>query len=383
MMMTSGQGTEVAIIGGGPAGLACGIALRQRGVDCTVIEALAGPGIEKSCGEGLMPDSLSVLRELGVDIHEADGYPFRGIRFANATHRVDADFPEGVGVGMRRVKLHHRLAQRAEEAGVQLRWRSRAQLVDNERMLVDGEELRFRYLVAADGIGSGVRRWAGLDASWRESLRFGFRRHYKIAPWSEYVEVHWGTRGQLYVTPVGKDSVCVVAVTRGAPPEDRWDLLEDFPELAERLRDALLLSQQRGAVSATRRLRGVARGSVALIGDASGSVDAITGEGLAISFRQALALADAVVAGDLESYAAAHDEIGKLPHAMSRLMLTMDRWPGLEKRALALFAESPWLFEGLLRVHVGEESLCRFILRHGVRMGWGLMRPTLDISVAA
>jgi flavin-dependent dehydrogenase len=382
MMTITGQRTDVAIVGGGPAGLACGIALRQRGIDCTVIEALGGPGIEKSCGEGLMPDSLSVLRELGVAIDEAEGHPFRGIRFANATHRADADFPDGVGVGMRRVKLHHRLAQRAEEAGVRLRWRSRAQLVDNKRMLVEGEEVRFRYLVAADGIGSGVRRWAGLDASRRESVRFGFRRHYKIAPWSEYVEVHWGLRGQLYVTPVGKDSVCVVAVTRDAP-EDRWDLLEDFPEIAERLRDALLMSQQRGAVTATRKLRGVARGSVALIGDASGSVDAITGEGLAISFRQALALADAVVAGDLERYADAHDEIGRLPHTMSRLMLTMDRWPSLEKRALAVFAESPWLFEGLLRVHIGEESLGRFVLRNGVRLGWGLMRPTLDISVPA
>lgn len=376
------QSTDVAIIGGGPAGLACGIALRQRGIDCTVMEALGGPGIEKSCGEGLMPNSLRVLRELGVEIDAADGHPFRGIRFANAVHRVDADFPDGNGVGMRRVKLHRRLAQRAEEAGVMLRWGSRAQLMDNEHMLVDGEELRFRYLVAADGIGSSVRKWAGLDASRKEDLRFGFRRHYKIAPWSEYVEVHWGPRGQIYVTPVGQDSVCIVAITRNAL-EERWDLVEDFPEVAERLRDALMMSQQRGAVSATRRLRGVARGSVALIGDASGSVDAITGEGLAISFRQALALADAVCAGDLERYAVAHDEIGKLPYAMSRLMLMMDRWPGLANRALSGFAAQPHVFEGLLRVHVGEEGLGRFVMRNGFRMGWELIRPSMDITVPA
>jgi flavin-dependent dehydrogenase len=373
--------TDVAIIGGGPAGLACGIALRQRHIECTIIEALE-PGIDKGCGEGLMPDALSVLSELGVDISESEGHRFRGIRFANSHHSVDADFPNGIGIGVRRVKLHRRLAQRAEEAGVHLRWRSQAQLLNNECMLVNGEELQFRVLVGADGLSSGVRKWAGLDACRTENLRFGMRRHYKIRPWSDYVEVRWGPRGQIYVTPVGEESICVAAITRDAQ-EDRWDLLEDFPEIAGRLRGAQIISRERGAVSVTRKLRSVERGSVTLIGDASGSVDAITGEGLAISFRQAQALAEAVSAGNLELYAGAHAEIEKLPHAMSRLMLMMDRRSSLEKRALAMFAAEPWLFEGLLRVHVGAESLSKFILRNGVHMGWELMRPTLDISVPA
>ena len=35
--------TEVLIVGGGPAGLAASIALRQRGIDCTVVEARPSP----------------------------------------------------------------------------------------------------------------------------------------------------------------------------------------------------------------------------------------------------------------------------------------------------------------------------------------------------
>jgi len=52
--------TDVLVVGGGPAGLSAAIALRQKGIDCVVVEALS-PAIDKACGEGLMPDTLATL----------------------------------------------------------------------------------------------------------------------------------------------------------------------------------------------------------------------------------------------------------------------------------------------------------------------------------
>jgi hypothetical protein len=92
---------DVVIVGGGPAGLAAAIALGQKGIECIVVEALEPP-IDKCCGEGLMPDALHSLKALGVKIREEEGYAFQGIRFADSTHRVDADFPNGAGIGVRR-----------------------------------------------------------------------------------------------------------------------------------------------------------------------------------------------------------------------------------------------------------------------------------------
>lgn len=368
--------TDVLIVGGGPAGLAASIALRQRGIDCTVVEAGA-PGIDKACGEGLMPDTRAALSALGVDVSEADGYAFRGIRFLNEQHRADASFPDGSGIGVRRPVLHRKLAAAAEHAGVSLRWNSRVKfnapvIAGRQTATIAGQEIGFRWLIGADGHASGVRRWAGLDDVRKETLRYGFRRHYQVKPWSEYVEVYWGPAGQFYVTPVAEDCVCVVYVTRDRSG-DRSDSLPMFPQLADRLRGAAIVSQERGAVSATRKLRRVANDSVALIGDASGSTDSITGEGMALTFRQARALAESISGGSLKSYAREHRRIGRLPHAMGRLMLTMDRWPGLEARATRALATSPDLFRDLLSVHVGEMSRVGFALTRGPRLGWNLL----------
>jgi flavin-dependent dehydrogenase len=363
---------DVVILGGGPAGLAAGIALRQKGADCLIVEAL-NPLIDKGCGEGLMPDALESLRCLGIEVSESEGYAFRGIRFCNAANAVDAVFPTGTGIGFRRTKLHQRMIDRAAEVGVRLTWNTRAKLLDKSSLSIDGRMIKFNWLVGADGQSSSVRRWAGLNGLRREKLRFGFRRHYQVAPWSEYVEVHWGKTGQVYITPVADDCVCVAFITRNQR-QDRAGFLADYPAVAAKVKDAPLLSRERGAISATRKLRCVGNGSVALVGDASGSVDAITGEGLALSFRQALALADAIESGDLASYQKVHRSLARLPQAMAELMLSMDRWPVLERRGLSVLSANPKFFQELLAIHVGEGSLPRFAASRGVIMAWQLLR---------
>ena len=363
--------TDVLIVGGGPAGLATAIALRRNGLSAMVVEAHA-PGVDKACGEGLMPETVASLRALGVAVSDADGHPFRGIRFVNPKHRVEARFPDGVGLGVRRPVLHQKLADRAAVVGATLCWESRVMLQDGESAQVNGAQVRFKWLIGADGHSSSVARWSGLDTVRKQSLRYGFRRHYQVTPWSDYVEVHWGEHGQMYCTPVAPGCVGVAYITRHRGI-DRDKVLASFPELAARLAGAGEVSQERGAVSATRHLRRVADGNVALVGDASGSADSITGEGLAVTFRQAQSLADSIAAGGVATYAREHRAIGKLPHAMGALMLTMDRWPALERRAMRALAANPELFRDLLSVHVGRKSGMGVAVRRGPRFGWSLL----------
>ena len=112
-------------------------------------------------------------------------------------------------------------------------------------------------------------------------------------------------------------------------------------------------STERGSISASRRLRRIYRGNVALVGDASGSVDAITGDGLCLAFHQAIALAAAVAAGDLPAYQAQHRRIGRRPAIMAELMLMLDGRSALRQRAIRAMAARPGLFADMLAAHVG------------------------------
>jgi flavin-dependent dehydrogenase len=182
------------------------------------------------------------------------------------------------------------------------------------------------------------------------------------------MEIHWSNRAQAYVTPLGNDEVCVALISRD-PRMRLADAWREFPALASYLRHAEPSSAERGAVTVTRRLRQVYRRNVALIGDASGSVDAITGEGLCLSFRQALALAEALSKGNLLSYQRVHRQLATRPHIMGRLLLMLDQYPALRKRAMKILAEDPALFARLLAAHLGETS-ATFLAGTSLRLGW-------------
>ena len=364
-----GQTTDVFVIGGGPAGLAAAIAARIRGLEVIVADGLKPP-IDKACGEGLMPDTLSVLRKLGVSLGPAGGFKFNGIRFFDDDFQIKASFPSGSGLGLRRPFLHKQMIERARELGVRMLWNAPVSGISPAGAVIAGKAIDARWIIGADGIQSRVRQWCGLDTRVLREPRFAFRRHYRIPPWTDSVEVYWGRNAQAYVTPVGQNDVCVVLISHN--PQLRSAALPvEFPKLAERLGPADSSTEQ-GAVTVTWGLRRVYRDNVALVGDASGSVDAITGEGLSLSFHQAVALADAMASGDLRRYQSAHRRLARRPVGMARMLLVLDRYPQMRRRAMQVLAAHPELFARLLAVHVGATSPTHLAATSAL-LGWRLI----------
>jgi len=351
--------TDAFIVGGGPIGLASAIALRARGFSVTLADP-ALPPIDKACGEGLMPDALASLARLGITLRPETCFPFRGIRFLGSGSAVAASFPEGMGVGIRRTHLHQALIERAEHVGVSLLWRTPVRGLSETGVVLDSGPVECKWVVGADGENSRVREWAGLDGTRHTSLRFGFRRHYRIAPWADCVEIYWGAGSQIYVTPIGPQEICVAVISRDSHLRLEH-ALPQHPQLFERLKTALVTTAERGAVSATRRLARVYRNRVVLVGDASGSVDAITGEGLRLGFEQGMALARALEDGDLSEYAAAHRRLARRPAFMAALMLSLDRSAWLRRRVLHALSDDPGIFATQLAMHVGGASRADFI----------------------
>ncbi len=365
-----GSATEVLVVGGGPAGLAAAIAARKKGFFVTVADG-GKPPIDKACGEGLLPGTLAALCELGISIQAGDGESFHRFRFIDRKIPATAKLPGQTGIGGRRTVLHQKMAARAEECGVELLWNTPVTGLSRNGVIVGGKPIRAKWIVGADGIHSRVRRWSGLETGVNQEPRFAQRRHYRVKLLTDCVEVYWGRKIQAYVTPLAGEETCVVLISRN--PSMQFDsALREFPKLADSLKNARVSGVQRGAVTATCRPDRVRRENIALVGDASGSVDAITGEGLGLSFRQALALADALETGDLEKYQSSHRQLAGRPHFMSRLLLLLGRCAPLRRHVLQKLAKDPDLFSRLLAAHVTDASRA-FVAETGARLGWRLI----------
>jgi flavin-dependent dehydrogenase len=371
--------TDVAVFGGGPAGLAAALALRQRGCRVALYDAQRPP-IDKACGEGLMPETVRLLGRLGLALDERDGASFAGISFHDVHSSAFAAFGSSRGLAVRRTHLQERMAARAAETGIALHWGASVQALSGGGFRSAGAPIHAEFFVIADGLCSTLAAASGFRERNCYSTRYASRQQFRCAPWSELVEVHWRDGEQLYIAPLGEDEVGVslLTSTRG---RRLTDALPDFPAIAHRLAGAAPTSGVRGAVSRTRSLREVIRGNVAVLGDASGSVDAVTGEGLLSAFRQAHALADAIAAGKPEHYAVAHAQMTKAPRRMARLLLLLDRYPWLERRLVATMATRPETFAALLRVHLAEQTWSGFVWSEAAAMWMGRRDTAGNIRV--
>jgi flavin-dependent dehydrogenase len=286
----TGFDADLLVVGGGPGGLATALHARAQGLSVIVADPRDSP-IDKACGEGLMPGGLAALAALGVD---PAGMPIRGIAYVAGERRAEALFRGSSGRGVRRTTLHAAMAARAKEADTE--WLStKVTTVAQDADGVTAAGVRVRYLVAADGLHSTVRRAVGIGVSAGAPRRFGVRRHYAVPAWSELVEVHWSQWGEAYVTPVEPDLVGV-AILSSRRPDLNW-----FPWLAAHLRNNPG-GPERGCGPLRQVVARRVAGRVLLVGDAAGYEDALTGEGISLAVKQAGAAVAAIVADQPVAY---------------------------------------------------------------------------------
>jgi len=364
--------SEVIVVGAGPAGIVAAIAARRHGLQAIVLDARMPP-IDKPCGEGILPQGVAALRALGISLPPEGTFPFRGIRFVDEEHSARADFAGAAGFAVRRIKLHQLLVNHAIEIGVEVRWGARVTQIDKETVTTAKERLSYRWLIGADGQNSQVRKWAGLDPRTVRRKRFGFCSHFQVRPWSDVAEVHWARDCQIFITPMAGREVGVAVLSRD-PGLRIVRALSRFPILAEKLQGATQTTRELGDTTSLRILPAVARGRVALVGDASGTVDAVTGHGLSLSFQQSIPLAEAMRIDDLAHYQHGHKNISAVPITMTRLMLLMGGSDWIRRRTIRLFQKSPSLFAKLLAIHTESTPLSSVGVAEIAGFGWKFLR---------
>lgn len=361
---------DVAIVGGGPAGLACSIEAAQRGFRAVVLERRVLP-CDKACGEGLMPSGVRALEALGVRalLPREDCAPIEGIRYVQEDgSAAEGRLPEGGGLGVRRTALAAAMAARARALGVEIR--ERTEVRGHQRtgagvaVETDTGTITARLLIAADGLASARRRAEGLEEAYEGPRRFGLRQHFARAAWSPFVEVHFAEGVEAYITPAGDARIGVAFLWEAEPakgPASFDALLAKFPALVERLAGVPASSPVRGAGPLLRKARAPVADRFVLVGDAAGYVDAITGEGLSLAFACSGALGEVLP----EALARGATEASLAPYArvfrreflrysiLTQSLLALCRRPAVRRHVVRFLGKNPRLFERILAVAVG------------------------------
>ncbi len=348
---------DLLVVGAGPAGLATAIQAARAGLRVRVLERRSGP-LDKACGEGIMPAGVRALAEMGVALDPRAAGAFVGIRYLDGERVAEARFRSGPGLGVRRIALSAALQRRALALGAQIHagievhgaWSGPGGV----RVETSEGALAARWLALAVGLRGRLRERAGFAAAHAARARFGVRRHYRLAPWSEFVEVHWAEGVEAYVTPVSTDEVGVALLFREGRRERFERLLARFPALEKRLASARTCSRTRGAGPFDLRVPRRVRGGIALVGDAAGYLDPLTGEGIALGILLSQALVDVLAGGGpLEEYERAWRTHTRRHRALTRAALLLAHHPRLRRKVIAGFARRPALFAAMLRLAEG------------------------------
>ena len=288
--------TDVAVIGAGPAGSTLAALLARRGVDVTLLDRDAFPR-DKLCGEFLSYDALPVVEALGIDLAQAPR--IERCRVVSRRRTYEFAFPHAAR-GVSRLLLDDLLFRRAVALGATQRDGVTATSLHAGRIVTDQSEIEARVVVGAWG------RWGRFDAQLARSFvrdrshrNFGFKRHYR-GPQEATIDLYSFRHGYLGVNAIegGMTNICgLVHASRLAGHKGRWDAfvetirgeeakLEELYARYEPAQDGFLSSEP-----VIFRARSAVEGGIFMIGDASGIIDPLTGNGMAMAIQSALVAA--------------------------------------------------------------------------------------------
>jgi geranylgeranyl reductase family protein len=351
---------DVAVIGAGPAGSTAAYRLARAGARVLILDKARFPR-DKPCGGGvttraarLLPFSIDPVVEDVIDRVECR-LDF-GPRFERRAQAPLAYMTQ-------RKRLDHFLLERAAEAGAEVR----------QGVTVDARELDAGVVICADGCNGTSARQLGvspdlvhgvaLEANYPRDERYAHTMVLEIAsvpggygwifPKGDHVNV--GVGGWASEGPRLRDHLRRMCEAYGIDPDAATDT-----------RGYRLPMRRAGAP--------LVRGNAAAIGDAAGLVDPFSGDGMYEAFYSAKLVAEAVLAGDLSSYAAAVERrITPLTNAGWGAKRAFDRFPRTTF-ALARLPVTWRAVEKILRGELSHPGAARGLEKGAIRLVYGVSR---------
>jgi geranylgeranyl reductase family protein len=307
---------DVAVIGGGPAGLAAASAAAAAGARTVVLERAEHPRY-KTCGGGLLGVSrAAVAGQIAVPVRDE-------IRSATFTLHGGHDFRRSHGEPLlamvMREEFDRALLNRAQENGALVRQRVQVRAIEQAdghatARLADGTSVTATVVIGADGSSGVTARHVGAEFA---QVDLGLELEIAVGEpvrrqWAGRVLLDWGKIPGSYgwVFPKGDRLTVGVIAARGQGDATKGYLREFVDRLGlaglEVVRDSGHLTRCRTDESPLRQ------GQVIVAGDAAGLLEPWTREGISFALRSgALAgevAAKAATSGDPATTESALDE---------------------------------------------------------------------------
>ena len=338
--MNSTYDTDILVVGAGPSGLTLAASLVRRGIATTVVDRQAA-GANTSRAAVVNARSLEVLEGLDVArrlVKEGVQAPLFSIRDRARTlipidfSTLPTEYPYSLMVPQSTTErlLLDRLV---ELGGSVVRPKTLTSIEQDADGVTasfdDGDVIRARYTVGADGIRSTVREQAGIGfhgGAYDESFILADVRLGGDAPVDEVI-LYWATAGLTVVAPLPGDIYRIVAPVADAPEEPSaafvQEILDERGPGARRLVVHEVMWGSRFRIH-HRVADSYRAGRLLLAGDAAHVHSPAGGQGMNLGIQDAVALADAlesVLAGGsdtlLDEYSAARRPIAREVVAMT------------------------------------------------------------------
>jgi len=299
---------DVLVVGAGPAGSAAAMHLARGGASVLLAEKARFPR-DKPCGGGLTGRAVRALPcDVGPVVeHVVDRFELR-LRYGA---RFERGGDEPMILMTQRRRLDAYLAERAAGAGADLRDDTRVDRLELDggtvTATVGGHRVAAGVVVGADGANGIVAKAAGLGDEIVRGVALEGNVSWDALDPDRYrgravVELGVVPGGYGWVFPKGDHANLGVGGWGSEGPRLRSHL-ERLAAAHGVQHDALtdvkghrLPMRPIGTTPAARR--------VLLVGDAAGLVDPLSGDGMYEAFVSARLAAEAILAGDLDAYAA-------------------------------------------------------------------------------
>ncbi|GGK98651.1 geranylgeranyl reductase family protein [Mangrovihabitans endophyticus] len=364
---------DVAVVGGGPAGLAAAHAAASGGARTVVLERAAHPRY-KTCGGGLIGTSMS-MADARIMVPARDtvsAVTFTDIgRRAFTRHASDRPLLTMV----RRDDFDFAWYRAAQSAGAQIRQNAQVRAVRQDSdhgtvVLADRSEITARTVIGADGSAGVTARHAGVTFD-QQDLGLEVELAATAADrraWKGRVLLDWGPVPGSYGWVFPKDDQLTVGVimSKGRGADSKAYLSRFLGQLGLSGRTVL---RDSGHLTRCRSLDApLRRGRLLVVGDAAGLLEPWTREGISYALRS----------GSWAGRAAAADALDRYPAAVQRDLLP-EMTAG--RRLLRLFTRHRRAVHAAMATPLGWRAFEAFC-RGELSMANVLHRPPIRAAIS-